>query len=156
MHAPCRLCSTRATSGNGAVVARLLEAGTPANTVERTAGDTPLICAAMQGHTAVVQQLLEAGAWVNVANLSSESALHVAAWEGHKDIVEMLLAAGAEVDQHGPEGETPLLLAADGGHVDVRPWLAHAPLLFSQVSGTHDILPTRPMRGATMQRGCLS
>lgn len=101
-------------------VEKLLAAGVPANSVD-VDGNSPLICAAEEGHEDVVHLLLQHKADVLVRNVESESALHVAAWNGHTAVVEALLAAGAgaSVNQPGPSDETPLLLAADGGYVQV-------------------------------------
>jgi ankyrin repeat protein len=62
--APLKLASAlqdAARAGNLPQVERLLRQGAALNAAD-AAGRTPLILAAMQGHTAVVQRLLAAGA----------------------------------------------------------------------------------------------
>ena len=104
-------------------VTQMLDAGECVNSLDAE-GNSPLICAAEEGHEDIVELLLRHGADVQARNVMNESALHVAAWNGHAGVVSALLAHGAAVNQPGPDGETPLLLAADGGFIDVRPTTA--------------------------------
>ena len=80
-------------------------------------GDTPLICAARNGHTHVVRRILEAiGAAypprsaidnILVCNNAGESALSVAASGGHLGVVEALLASRRFPSHEGGEEVSP-------------------------------------------------
>lgn len=78
-----------------------------------TAGETPLMAAAMHGHPATVGLLLEgaAGACVNAASADGETALMLAIAEHHEGIGRALLVHGASVDAVDGFGRSALLRA---------------------------------------------
>lgn len=54
---------------------------------------TPLVSAAMRGHTEVVNQLLsKAGNLLEISRSNHKNALHLAARQGHVDVIKALLA----------------------------------------------------------------
>jgi ankyrin repeat protein len=77
-----------------------------------TAGETPLMMAALRGHLTLVERLMERGAEVNKPGWT---ALHYAAAGGHTAIVDVLLKHGAQVNAESPNGTTPLMMAARYG-----------------------------------------
>lgn len=79
------------------------------------AGETPLMLAALKGHTALASKLLERGAAVNRPGWSP---LHYAATGPAMDIVPLLLERGAAIDARSPNGTTPLMMAAQYGPED--------------------------------------
>ena len=77
-----------------------------------SAGNTPIILAAISGNAHMVQKLLDRGINVNARNLNDESALMAACSLGHIDIVKLLLAAGADMFKRDATGNTALCFAA--------------------------------------------
>ena len=79
-------------------------------------GQTPLACAARQGHADVCRALLEAGANVNIKNENSrQTALLVAVEAKQKDVIDVLLEWAADVQLTDNVGITPLYAAIEGG-----------------------------------------
>lgn len=77
---------------------------------ERNADDeTPLMLAALQGHTELARALMARDADVNKTGWTP---LHYAATNGHVDIMRLLLDAHAYIDAESPNGTTPLMMAA--------------------------------------------
>ena len=97
-------------NGDKQKVAQLIEQGVSVNQADRNAF-TPLMIAAIYGHTEIVKQLLEANADVNVsisvpgANGQDLTAIHMARVNNHPEIVDILRAAGAREnsDKQGRE-----------------------------------------------------
>ncbi len=83
--------------------------------VANRAGETPLMLAALKGHTALAVKLLERGAAVN---RSGWSPLHYAATGPAVDLVRLLLDRGAAIDARSPNGTTALMMAAQYGTED--------------------------------------
>lgn len=77
-----------------------------------SAGESPLMLAAIKGQIDWCEKLLSKGAQVNQAGWSP---LHYAASGPNARIVELLLARGAAVDARSPNGSTPLMMAARYG-----------------------------------------
>lgn len=86
----------------------------PRTEVDRrnAADETPLMMAALKGHTALVRQLLARGADVNKPGWAP---LHYAATGGHVEIIRLLLDQHAFIDAESPNGTTPLMMAAHYG-----------------------------------------
>lgn len=80
-------------------------------------GETPLSCAARNGHTRVVALLIGKGADVNVRDALGRSPLYHAAGAGATKVMQLLLSNGAHVNAE-PAGDTPLYAATAGGRVD--------------------------------------
>ncbi|MEZ5384204.1 MAG: acyltransferase family protein [Prosthecobacter sp.] len=99
-----KACST----GDFALLQRLIEEGSDVNAPEPAFGVTPLSLAATFGHAAVVEWLLERGADVNRTNRDGGTALHGAAFLGRAEIAEKLLKAGAESAVINKRGDTAL------------------------------------------------
>lgn len=114
-----------ASSGNTAIVVRLLAAGADVN---KRIGDghfigTPLAHAAHAGRADVVEILVAAGAEINS---SGDTPLHGAALMGHLEIVRRLVALGADLTAPNPDRRTALTLARNQGHDDVAAFLVAA------------------------------
>ena len=81
-------------------------------------GRTPLVVAALNGHSYICSLLLAHGSNVNeVDPLTKDTALHNAAIRGYEASVEVLLSWGAEVDARNNFGGTPLYNASQEGHL---------------------------------------
>ncbi len=75
-------------------------------------GETPLMMAALKGHTELVRRLVDKGADVNKTGWTP---LHYAATNGHIAIIDLLLENHAYIDAESPNGSTPLMMAAQYG-----------------------------------------
>jgi ankyrin repeat protein len=74
--------------------------------------ESPLMLAALKGHTDLAKKLIERDADVNKPGWTP---LHYAATNGHLAIIELLLENHAYVDAESPNGTTPLMMAAHYG-----------------------------------------
>jgi ankyrin repeat protein len=74
--------------------------------------ESPLMMAALKGHTELARKLIARGADVNKPGWAP---LHYAATSGHLKIMEMLLEEHAFIDAQSPNGTTPLMMAAHYG-----------------------------------------
>lgn len=77
-----------------------------------TAGETPLMMAALKGHVAWMQRLIDRGARLN---LDGWTPLHYAATGPSTEAVAMLVARGARLDARSPNGSTALMMASRYG-----------------------------------------
>lgn len=92
------------------LLAPLLSFGNLANSLDQN-NNTPLILAAMNGHTEIVRLLIDAGADVNARNSHHDTALMTAIAKGHGQIAQALIQARAKIDICNKDGVTPLALA---------------------------------------------
>jgi ankyrin repeat protein len=90
----------------------LVASGVGADTRNRF-GWTPLMLAALEGHTPIISYLISAGADVNATNDYGVSPLAYAALKGHCKALDALLAAGARVDVR-PHGVSLLEFTSRG------------------------------------------
>ena len=83
--------------------------------------ETPLYCAAHEGHQDIVELLLTNDAEVDLKAVNSNewTLLHAAVYGGNKNLVEQLIAKGADVNAKTENGATPLHLAILQGHEEV-------------------------------------
>lgn len=77
-----------------------------------TAGESPLMIAALRGQLEWCKRLIARGAQVNH---DGWSALHYAASGPNLAVLELLLEKGANVEGRSPNGTTPLMMAARYG-----------------------------------------
>ncbi|AEG93072.1 ankyrin repeat domain-containing protein [Ramlibacter tataouinensis] len=74
--------------------------------------ESPLMMAALKGHTGLVRQLIAKGAHVSKPGWAP---LHYAATHGHLEVMDLLLEHHAFIDAESPNGTTPLMMAAHYG-----------------------------------------
>ena len=79
-----------------------------------TAGETPLMMAALRGQLALARRLIEKGAAINREGWTP---LHYAASGPEPALVALLLDKGAQIDARSPNGTTPLMMAARYGAI---------------------------------------
>jgi TonB family protein len=108
-----------ARDGDLAKVKSLLQMQLGAVSSKDDNGNTPLHCAAENGHKDVVALLLANKAEVNAKNNQGETPLHVAASKGKKDIAELLLAGQADANAKNSDGVTALRLAEQKGNTEI-------------------------------------
>ncbi|MCG8426342.1 MAG: ankyrin repeat domain-containing protein [Chromatiales bacterium] len=80
---------------------------------------TPLMKAALYGHTEVARELLEAGAQVELQDKGGYTALMLAASNNHHELVSLLIQHGADINRvETTKGWSPLIWAAKRGHIE--------------------------------------
>jgi len=89
---------------------------------------TPLITAAIRGHTEVVNLLLErVSGLVELSKANGKNALHFAARQGHVEIVKALLDADPQLARRtDKKGQTALHMAVKGTSAEVVQGLVNA------------------------------
>ncbi len=129
-------------NGDFSKVRQLFTEGAQAN-VKNRLGVTPLLAAAMGGHTAIVQMLVEHDAKVNAvpaglrewalsaarialdeeeitqAAARGDTALIIAVRQGHTDTARYLLDHGADINRVNRQNESALFVAAELGRTDI-------------------------------------
>jgi len=85
----------------------------------RKDGGTPLMVAAIKGHSEITKLLLDKGANINQCTSNGYTALMWAASAGHNDTVRLLINQGANPMLTTVKGSSALLIAADKGNIDV-------------------------------------
>ena len=81
-------------------------------------GETPLIHAAINGHTGIINQLLEINCDVNCHG-SQRSPLHCGVMGNHPETVKLLLDSGSDPNSQDLLGQTPLIMAITHGYYDI-------------------------------------
>ena len=113
-----------AVRGHLEVMKRLVGAGQDVNQRDRGTERTPLMCAAVWGHTDCVEYLIQKGAQLDLEEKNNQTALHYAAMGGRLEVMKRLVDAGQDVNQRDELGErTPLMLAAWQGRTDCVEYL---------------------------------
>lgn len=74
--------------------------------------ESPLMLAALRGHTELARKLVARGADVNKTGWTP---LHYAATSGHLEIMKLLIEKHAYIDAESPNKTTPLMMAAHYG-----------------------------------------
>ena len=106
------------------LVRALLDAGATPST-RNLFGSTPLMEAAVAGHTAIIAMLLEAGADPESANYENQTALMAVARTGNVEAAQLLRDAGADPNAFETwGGQTALMWAAARRHPDMIRLLA--------------------------------
>ena len=78
---------------------------------------TPLLLAALKGHTACAALILDNAAdAIEAADASGRNALHLAASGGSEAMIELLVQRGLKVDSASRDGKTALMWAVIGHH----------------------------------------
>ena len=88
----------------------LLDLGQDVNGIDEN-GNTPLMCAAVQGHLEIAKCLMAMGADVNTETEEGINALCKASRKGHLEVVKYLIQVGANVNVSGVQSK-PALQAA--------------------------------------------
>jgi uncharacterized protein len=86
-----------------------------------SAGETPLMMAALRDQDGLVTRMLDRGARIDGAVESGQpgwTPLHYAAASPGAKALQVLLARGARIDARSPNGTTPLMMAAQYGTED--------------------------------------
>jgi len=97
------------------IVKALISCGAEPNAAN-SEGMTPLMVAALMGHSEVVGLLLSAGAQVDAKDGEGRSCLHYAARGGSIPVVTDLLHHGADPSAVSNDGQTPAGAAMKAGH----------------------------------------
>ena len=106
-----------AVQGSNEMLLAALDAGCDADAIDGLS-QTPLACAAREGHTDCVRLLLQRGANAHVITKDGCTPAHHAAERGNKEMLLALLDAGCEVDAIDTCEFTPLMRAAEHGHTE--------------------------------------
>ena len=97
--------------GDLAGIEKALLRGASAN-ITTTGGFTPLMLAAMNGHTEAVRLLIRSGASPNFRQKDGSSPIHDAIFGGDLEMMKLLLKAGADPSLVDGGGYAPIILAA--------------------------------------------
>ncbi|XP_064385342.1 uncharacterized protein LOC135334183 isoform X2 [Halichondria panicea] len=135
---------TAARVGDLSALQHAIRRGDDVNSVDKD-GYTPLMWAAMGGHTDTVRGLLSSGAVVDLADKNGWTPLTWAAIGGHTDTVRELLSSGAVVDLADENGWTPLMWAVIGGHTDTVRELLSSGAVVDLADKSEKALATSPV-----------
>ena len=103
-------------------VKKLLHYNASVDKRDEKGGRTPLINAAINGHTDIIQLLLYHKADINAKSKNNETALYRAVEEGWKDSVKVLVNDGAQIDQLSVNNYTALHMAAQNNEHTLVAW----------------------------------
>ncbi len=108
-----------AESGSPEIMARLLEKGADPNATDRFK-NTPLMLAALRGHTGSVELLIKAGARLDAQETRQNNfpLLHAVS-RGNAEVAAGLIRAGANVNLADQAGMTALMSCAENGQVRI-------------------------------------
>ncbi|XP_071636411.1 uncharacterized protein [Temnothorax longispinosus] len=106
-------------TGQESIASILLKHGVNVNAVNKFYNNTPLLCAAKDGHEGIVKALLKNKADASIATVTSFTPLHLAAENGHLGIVAALLNHGVNIHAKAQNNATPLYCSAEGGRKEV-------------------------------------
>ena len=107
--------------GYAGIAEQLIAHGARIDTREN--GVSPLMIAAMEGHSDVVEILLEADANVDLQNQEGMTALMSAAFSGHKEIVKLLIENQADPLLKMSNGVRAHQLANYEGHEEIASYI---------------------------------
>jgi Ankyrin repeats (3 copies) len=99
---------TAAATGNITVIKQHISIGTDLDAKEPMNGSSPLIVAALYGHTQAMKLLVENGASLDIQNNQGSTALHTATFICHPEAVALLLEQGANPEIKNNFGRTAL------------------------------------------------
>ncbi|CUG93667.1 ankyrin repeat protein, putative [Bodo saltans] len=151
-----------AALGGSVEITRLLLAASPEAGLAKTREKmTPLMLAAMRGHTDLVMLLTANVKNVNDVDCMGNTALHYAAENDFASTVAVLIEQRADVDKKNKEHVTPLMNAAGGGHRTVVRVLVNAkanveaanklgvtPLMYAAIGGNTEVIEELIRAGA--------
>lgn len=126
-----------ATLNDIAGVQGMITGGTPVDSVD-VSQCTPLMGAAMRGHTELARLLVEKGANVNYVNPSGDTPLIWAAAGGKIEIFTLLIEKGGNVNAASKNGNTPLIMAAKYGNPEIAKLLYEKGANVNSVNGNGD------------------
>jgi ankyrin repeat protein len=108
-----------ARRGDIAAVMQMLDEGTGIEDRDATS-ETPLLAAALGGHSRLVVDLLTRGADAKARNDRGMTVLHAAAFAGDVESVKWLISAGADLEAADNKfGVTPFIVAAEEDRLEV-------------------------------------
>lgn len=117
---------------------------------------TPLILAAIHGHTHVIQYLIKQGVDLNIMDAEGKTALLHAIIHNHFDVANILIHNGANLDlPYMPEESN--LDVIDFGINDlneehmIEPWTIETPLIYAASNGYVDIVKALIDHGANLE-----
>ncbi len=106
-----------AENGDLPTLTRLIEGDGAVIDVKDACFWTPLMKAALNGHSEAVKRLILAGADVNQKDKGGYTSLMLAASNNHPHVIDLLMEAGADIDLvEKTNGWTALIWAAKRGH----------------------------------------
>ena len=143
---------TAAAEGNMQAIKQHLAAGSDVNAAEPMSGGTPLMVAALVGHSEAVKLLIENGANVDAVNYDGATALLTAAFFCRIEAVKLLLDNGADVNARSNRGETALdIVASEWSEALAGTYNYYAGLLQVQLD-IEGVKATRPKVAAILRQ----